>query len=198
MVPAHGAKQVVDLARVGAARQNDHLNLRVIDVQDAVEDWLDVVDHSLDEVLHVQVGVDRAAKRLELYRHLEQAPQDDRIGVAGDQWLVQLQLEAMFRFVVDEHLDNLARVIERADNFTIVEVPRIQLQVGDDVVHLEEEGVQGQRKEEAGQWVALVNAGCQREHMILVIQTAHLRVNNGNESSHARQLVDNRINGDLA
>jgi hypothetical protein len=58
---------------------------------------------------------------------------------------VQLQVEAVFRSVVDERLDGSARVIKRADNLTIIELPRIQLQVGDDVVHLEEEGVQGQR-----------------------------------------------------
>ncbi len=54
-------------------------------------------------------------------------------------------MEAVFRSVVDERLDGSARVIKRADNLTIIELPRIQLQVGDDVVHLEEEGVQGQR-----------------------------------------------------
>jgi hypothetical protein len=55
--------------------------LRVVDVWDAIEDRLDVVDLGLDEVLHVQVRADRAAERLlaiveclELYRHREQAP----------------------------------------------------------------------------------------------------------------------------
>jgi hypothetical protein len=47
----------------------------------------------------------------------------------------------VFRSVVDEHLDGSARVIERADDLAIVKVPRVQLQVGDDVVHLEEESV---------------------------------------------------------
>ncbi len=74
---------------------------------------------------------------------------------------MQLQVEVVFRSVVDKHLDGSARVIERADNLTIVEVPRIQLQVGDDVVYLEEEGVQGQREQEASQRVALVDARCQ-------------------------------------
>ncbi len=81
MVLAHGVEQVVDLGRVGAATQDDHLNLRVVDVWDAIEDRLDVVDLGLDEVLHVQVRADRAAERLlaiveclELYRHREQAP----------------------------------------------------------------------------------------------------------------------------
>jgi hypothetical protein len=55
---------VVDLRRVGVATQDDHLNLRVVDVRDAVEDRLDVVDLGLDEVLHVQVGADRASERL--------------------------------------------------------------------------------------------------------------------------------------
>jgi hypothetical protein len=73
---------------------------------------------------------------------------------------VQLQVEAMFRFVVDEHLDSLARIIERADNVTIIKVPRVQLQVRDDVMHLEKEGVQSQRKQEASQRVALVDAEC--------------------------------------
>ncbi len=52
-VPAHGAEQVVDLGRVGTATQDDHLNLQVVDVRDAVEDRLDVVDFGLHEVLHV-------------------------------------------------------------------------------------------------------------------------------------------------
>jgi hypothetical protein len=49
---------------------------------------------------------------------------------------MQLQVEAMFRSVVNEHLNNLACVIEHSDDLTIIKVPRIQLQVGDDVVHL--------------------------------------------------------------
>jgi hypothetical protein len=57
-------------------------------------------------------------------------------------------VEVVFRSVIDEDLDDSARVIERADNLTIVEILRIQLQVGDVVVHLEEEGVQGQREQE--------------------------------------------------
>ncbi len=112
------------------------------------QDRLDVIDLGLDEVLHVQVGADRAAERLlaiverlELYRCQEQAPQVDRIGVAGDQRLVQLQVEAMLKSVIDEHLDGSARVIERADDLAIIEVPRVQLQVGDDVMHLEKESV---------------------------------------------------------
>jgi hypothetical protein len=59
--------------------------------------------------------------------------------------------------------------MERADDLAIVEVPRIQLQVGDDVVHLEEEGMQGQREQEAGQRVALVDARCQREHVVFLL-----------------------------
>jgi hypothetical protein len=55
---------VVDLGRVGAATQNDHLNLRDVDVQDVVENRLDVVDLRLDEVLHVHVGADRAVEHL--------------------------------------------------------------------------------------------------------------------------------------
>ncbi len=82
---------------------------------------------------------------------------------------MQLQVEAVFRSIIDEHLDGSAHVIKRADYFTIVEIPRIQLQVGDDIVHLEEEGVQGQWEQEAGQGVTLVDAGCQGEHIILVI-----------------------------
>ncbi len=53
-------------------------------------------------------------------------------------------MEAIFRSVVDEHLDNLARVIERANDLAIVEIPCVQLKVRVDVVHLEEKGVQGQ------------------------------------------------------
>jgi LytS/YehU family sensor histidine kinase len=49
-VLVHGAEQMVDLGRVSAATQNDHLNLQVVDVQDAIEDRLDVVDLGLDEV----------------------------------------------------------------------------------------------------------------------------------------------------
>jgi hypothetical protein len=70
----HGAEQVINLGRVGTNAHDDHLSLHVIDVQDAVEDRLDVVDLGLDEVLHIQVKVDRAAEhlltvveRLELY-----------------------------------------------------------------------------------------------------------------------------------
>jgi hypothetical protein len=48
---------VVDLGRVGVATQDDHLSLRVVDVRDAVEDQLDVVNIGLDDVLHVQVGL---------------------------------------------------------------------------------------------------------------------------------------------
>jgi hypothetical protein len=91
-IPTHGAKEVVDLGRVGAPTQHDHLNLRVVDVRDAVEDRLDVVDLGLDEVLHVQVGANQVTEQLlavieclELYQHREQASQDDRVGVAGDQ-----------------------------------------------------------------------------------------------------------------
>jgi hypothetical protein len=80
-VSMHSAEQVVDLGRVGTGTQDDHLNLRVVDVRDAVEDRLDVVDLGFDEVLHIQVRADRAADRLlavverfELYRHREQAP----------------------------------------------------------------------------------------------------------------------------
>ncbi len=79
------------LRQVSVAAQYDHLNLRFVDVCDAVEDRQDVVGLGLDEVLHIQVGADRAAKRLlaiveclELYRHREQALQVDRISVAGD------------------------------------------------------------------------------------------------------------------
>ncbi len=36
----------------------------------------------------------------------------------------------MLRSVVHEHLEGSARVIERADDLAIVEVPRVQLQVG--------------------------------------------------------------------
>jgi hypothetical protein len=57
---------------------------------------------------------------------------------------VQLQVEAMFRSVVDKHLDGSAHVIECANYFTIVEIPRIQVEVEDDVAHLEEEGLHGQ------------------------------------------------------
>ncbi len=63
-IPTHGAKHVVDLGRIGTAVQDDHLSLRVVDVRDAVEDQLDVVDLGPDEVLHVQVEADRAAERL--------------------------------------------------------------------------------------------------------------------------------------
>jgi hypothetical protein len=49
----HGAEQVVDLGRIGIVAQDDHLSLRVVNVRDAVEDWLDVVDLGLDEVLHI-------------------------------------------------------------------------------------------------------------------------------------------------
>jgi hypothetical protein len=69
--------------------------LWVVDVRDAVEDQLDVVDFGLDEVLHIQVGADLVAERLltiverlELYRCREQPSQVDRVGVAGDQQLV--------------------------------------------------------------------------------------------------------------
>jgi hypothetical protein len=55
---------VVDLGRVGAATQDDHLIMWVVDVQDAIEDRLDVVDLGLDEVLHVQVRADQASERL--------------------------------------------------------------------------------------------------------------------------------------
>ncbi len=65
-------------------------------------------------------------------------------------------------------------------------------------MHLEKESVQGQREQEAGQRVALVNAGCQREHVILVIHAAGLCVDGGDESRHDRQLVNNQINGGLA
>ncbi|CAK9869741.1 unnamed protein product [Sphagnum jensenii] len=152
-VPTHGVEQVVDLGRVGTAAQDDHLSLRVVDVWDAVEDQLDVVDLSLDEILHVQVGADRATerllvvvKRLELYRRREQAPQVDRVGVVTDRRLVQLQEEAVLRSIVDKHLDDWARVIVRVDDLTIVEVPRIQPQVANDVMHFEKEGMQGQRE----------------------------------------------------
>ncbi len=47
----------------------------------------------------------------------------------------------MLRSIVDEHLDGFARVIERADDLAIIEVPHVQLQVEDDVMHLEKEGV---------------------------------------------------------
>jgi hypothetical protein len=63
-IPAHGAEQVVDLGRIGAAMQNDHLNLWVVDVRDAVKHRLDVVDLGVDEVMHVQVRADRTAERL--------------------------------------------------------------------------------------------------------------------------------------
>ncbi len=52
-VSVHGAEQVVDLGRIGIVAQDDHLSLRVVNVRDAVEDWLDVVDLGLDEVLHI-------------------------------------------------------------------------------------------------------------------------------------------------
>jgi hypothetical protein len=65
---------VIDLGRVGGVTQDDHLSLWVIDVRDAVDDRLDVVDLGLDKILHVQVGPDRAVEhllvvveRLELY-----------------------------------------------------------------------------------------------------------------------------------
>ncbi len=80
----------------------------------------------------------------------------------------------MFRSVINEHLDGSTHVIERADDLTIIEVPHIQLQVGDHVMHLEEEGVYGQQEQELDQRLAQVDAGCQREHMILIIQTARL------------------------
>ncbi len=83
---------------------------------------------------------------------------------------MQLQVEAVFRSVVDKHLDGSACVIERVDDLAIIEVPRVQLQVRDDVMHLDKEGVQGQREQETSQRVALVDVGCQREHVILVIQ----------------------------
>jgi hypothetical protein len=70
--------EVVDLGWVGTTAQDDHLSLWVVDVRDAVEDQLDVVDLDLDEVLHVQVMADWVAerllavvKRLELNRHQE-------------------------------------------------------------------------------------------------------------------------------
>ncbi len=66
----------------------------------------------------------------------------------------------MLRSVINEHLDDSVRVIERADDLAIIEVSRVQLQVRDDVMHLEKEGVQGQREQEAGQRVTLVNAEC--------------------------------------
>ncbi len=73
---------------------------------------------------------------------------------------MQLQVEAVLRSVINEHLDDSVRVIERADDLAIIEVSRVQLQVRDDVMHLEKEGVQGQREQEAGQRVTLVNAEC--------------------------------------
>ncbi len=66
---------MVNLERVGAAALDDHLSLRVVDVRDAVEDRLDVVNLGLDELPHVQVEADWATERLltvlecfELYR----------------------------------------------------------------------------------------------------------------------------------
>jgi hypothetical protein len=55
----------------------------------------------------------------------------------------------MLGSVVDEHLDDSARVIKHADDLAIVKVSHIQLQVDDDVVHLEEEGVQSWQEQEA-------------------------------------------------
>jgi hypothetical protein len=55
---------VVDLGRIGATAQDDHLSLQVVDVRDVVEDRLNVVDFGPDEVLHVQVGADQATERL--------------------------------------------------------------------------------------------------------------------------------------
>ncbi len=139
---------MVDLGQIGTAAQDDHLSLRVVNVRDAVEDWLDVVDLGPDEVLHVQVGANRATERLlavverlELCQRREQASQVDRVGIAADRRLVQLQVEAMLRYIVDEHLDGSARVIEHANNLAIIKVPRVQLQGRDDVMHLEKEGV---------------------------------------------------------
>ncbi len=156
-ISAHGAEQVVDLRRVGTTTQDDHFNLRVVDVRDVVTNRLDVVDPGLDEVLHVQVDANRAAERLlavvehfELYRRREQTSEVDRVGIVGDRRLVQLRVEAMLRFIIDEHLDSSARVIERADDVAIIEVSCIRLQVGDDDMHLQKEGVHGQREQEAG------------------------------------------------
>ncbi len=77
-ITTHGVNEVVDLGWVGTTAQDDHLSLWVVDVRDAVEDQLDVVDLDLDEVLHVQVMADWVAerllavvKRLELNRHQE-------------------------------------------------------------------------------------------------------------------------------
>ncbi len=111
---------------------------------------------------------------------------------------MQLQVKALLRSVVDEHLDGSARVIERGDDLAIIEVPHVQLQVGDGVMHLEKEGVQGQRKQETDQQVTLVDAECQRKHVIFVIHAARLCVDGGDERHHARELVDNRINGGMA
>jgi hypothetical protein len=61
------------------------------------------------------------------YRRHEQAPHVHLIGIAGHRRLVKLQVEAMLTFVVDEHLDGSTRLIERADDLAIVEVPRVQL-----------------------------------------------------------------------
>jgi hypothetical protein len=90
-VLTHSVEQVVDLRRIVAPAQNDHLNLRIVDVRDAVQDRLDIVDLGLYEVLHVQVGADRAAERLlaiieslELYRRREHGSQDNHVGVASD------------------------------------------------------------------------------------------------------------------
>ncbi len=46
--------------------------MQVVDVWDAVEDRLDIVDLGLHEVLHVHVGADQASKRLlAVVKHLE-------------------------------------------------------------------------------------------------------------------------------
>jgi hypothetical protein len=97
-VPVHGAEHVVDLGRIGAATQNDHFNLRVVDVRDAIEDRLNVIDLGLDEVLHVQVRADRAAERLlaivvrlELYRRREQAVATLALGSRPRQGVARLR-----------------------------------------------------------------------------------------------------------
>jgi hypothetical protein len=93
--------------------------LQVIDVWDAVKDRLDVVDLGVDEVLHEHVGADRAAERLlvvvehllvvvehlELYRRWEKTSQVDHVGIANDRRLMQLQVEALLKSIIDEHLD---------------------------------------------------------------------------------------------
>ncbi len=63
-IATHDAEEVVDLGRVGTTAHDDHLSLWVVDVWDAVEDRLVVVDLGVDEVLHVQVRADWATECL--------------------------------------------------------------------------------------------------------------------------------------